>query len=78
MQRMEMIETGSATANQRAQSNLGSIASRAIKFCGEEIGELWPPMFAASAMASWGTNPGSGSVTKQAGRGTHDRTGRKG
>lgn len=52
MSTMEIMDTGSATANQLAQSSLGSIAARAIRFCGDDIGELWPPMLAAKAMAS--------------------------
>ena len=47
---MDMADTGRATANQLAQSNGGSMACSAIRFCGEEIGELWPPMLAANAM----------------------------
>jgi len=27
------------------------MAWRAIRFCGDEIGELWPPILAASAIA---------------------------
>ena len=41
-----------ATANHEAQSIWGSMACMAMRFCGEEMGEDWPPMFAARAMAS--------------------------
>jgi hypothetical protein len=51
MRTIEIAETGSETANQLAQSSDGSIAWSAIRFCGEEIGELWPPIFAARAIA---------------------------
>lgn len=49
-----MLETGIATKNQRPQSSGGCIACKAIKFCGDEIGDDCPPMLAASAIASWG------------------------
>ena len=52
MRTMETADTGKATANHLSQSMGGSISLRAIKFCGEEIGELWPPIFAARAIAS--------------------------
>jgi len=52
MSTIEMAETGIATANQEAQSRGGSMACRAMRFCGEDMGEDWPPMFAARAMAS--------------------------
>lgn len=47
---MEMADTGIDTANQLAQSSGGSIAARAMRFCGDEIGDDCPPIFAASAM----------------------------
>lgn len=47
-----MPETGSAIMNQRPQSSGGSIACSAIRFWGDEIGDDWPPMLAASAIAS--------------------------
>ena len=52
MSTIESAETGSETANHEPQSSGGSIAASAIRFCGDEIGELCPPMFAASAMPS--------------------------
>ena len=52
MRMMDTADTGSETANHRAQSNFGSMSCKAIKFCGEDMGELWPPMLAASAIAS--------------------------
>ena len=56
MTRIEMAETGSATANQLPQSRGGSIACSAMRFCGEDMGELCPPIFAASAIASCTTS----------------------
>lgn len=50
MSTTEMPETGSATANQLAQSSCGSISCSAMRFCGEEMGELCPPILAARAM----------------------------
>lgn len=52
IRRIEMPETGRATANHCAQSSGGSIACKAIRFCGDEMGELCPPIFAARAIAS--------------------------
>jgi hypothetical protein len=52
MSSIEMKETGSATMNHCPQDMGGSISLRAMRFCGDDIGELCPPMFAASAMAS--------------------------
>ena len=52
MRMIETADTGKATANHPSQSIGGSISARAIKFCGEEMGELWPPIFAARAIAS--------------------------
>lgn len=49
---METNETGRATANHCNQLIGGFICPKAITFCGEEIGELCPPMFAANAIAS--------------------------
>lgn len=49
---IETAETGNATANHEAQSISGSIAASAIRFCGDEMGELCPPMLAAKAIAS--------------------------
>jgi len=49
---METAETGKATANHEAQSIAGSIAAGAMRFCGDEMGELCPPILAAKAMAS--------------------------
>jgi len=51
MSNIEMAETGKATTNHLAQSSGGSIAWRAMRFCGEDMGELWPPILAARAMA---------------------------
>jgi hypothetical protein len=53
MRRRERKDTGRLTANQDAQSKRGFMASRAMRFWGEEMGELCPPMLAASAIASW-------------------------
>jgi hypothetical protein len=50
---METADTGSATMNQDAQSSGGTMACSAMIFWGEEIGELCPPIFAASAIASY-------------------------
>ena len=52
MSTIESAETGSETANQEPQSSAGSIAPIAIRFCGDEMGEDCPPMFAARAMPS--------------------------
>lgn len=52
MRTIEIADTGRETANHPSQSTGGSISASAIKFCGEEIGELWPPIFAARAIAS--------------------------
>ena len=52
MSTIEMAETGSATMNHVDQSMGGSIAPIAMRFWGDEMGELWPPMFAARAIAS--------------------------
>lgn len=49
---IETAETGRATANHDAQSSAGSIFWSAIRFCGDEMGELCPPIFAANAIAS--------------------------
>lgn len=50
---IETAETGRATANHDAQLTLGSdISASAIRFCGDDMGELCPPMLAAKAMAS--------------------------
>lgn len=43
-------DTGMATANQESHPRGGSMYSSAIRFCGDEIGEDWPPMFDARAM----------------------------
>ena len=51
MRTIEMDDTGIETANHLDQSSLGSISASAIRFCGEEMGDAWPPMFAARAMA---------------------------
>jgi hypothetical protein len=56
MSNIEMAETGKATTNHLAQSSGGSIAWRAMRFCGEDMGELWPPILAARAMASCNKN----------------------
>lgn len=53
MRIIEIADTGSATANHFPQSSWGSISWRAIRFWGEEMGELWPPMFAANAIPSY-------------------------
>jgi hypothetical protein len=53
MSTVDIPETGRATKNQRPQSSGGSIACKAIKFWGDEIGDDCPPMLAASAIASW-------------------------
>ena len=50
MRTMEIPDTGRATANQLNQSRGSSIACNAIIFCGDEIGELCPPILAAKAM----------------------------
>jgi hypothetical protein len=52
MRRIEMKETGSATMN-HCHDTGGCIYFRAMRFCGEEIGELCPLMLAANAMASY-------------------------
>lgn len=52
MRMMETAETGNDTTNHWPQSKGSSISSRAIRFWGDEIGELWPPIFAAKAIAS--------------------------
>jgi len=46
-----MKETGSATANHCPQDTGGSMYFMVMRFCGEEMGELWPPMLAANAIA---------------------------
>lgn len=53
MRKMDIAETGSATANHFPQSRGGSMCCRAIRFWGDDIGELWPPTFAARAMANY-------------------------
>ena len=45
-------DTGIATANHSSQSTGGSMYESVIRFCGDEIGELCPPILAARAMAS--------------------------
>jgi hypothetical protein len=55
MRTMEMAETGRETANHCSQSMGFFMADRAMRFCGELIGEAWPPMFAASAIPSCST-----------------------
>jgi hypothetical protein len=58
--------TGSEMANQLSQEMGGSIAPRAIKFCGEEMGEAWPPILDASAIAIYTsalTEPGPVGLT---------------
>ncbi len=40
MRTIEMAETGSETANHEPQSSCGSIKPIAMRFCGEEMGEL--------------------------------------
>jgi len=52
MRIIEIPETGRATANHCAQPKGWSMASIAIRFCGDEIGELCPPILAANAIAS--------------------------
>lgn len=77
MSRTDMAETGSATANHRAQSSGGSMACSAIRFWGEDIGELCPPTFAARAMPNY-TPPGGSlisSTTATAGGGLTIRQG---
>lgn len=43
-------ETGIATANHDSHDRGGSMYSKAIRFCGEEMGDDWPPMLDARAM----------------------------
>jgi hypothetical protein len=51
MAMMDTEATGSEMANHCAQERGVSIIPRAIRFCGEEIGEAWPPMLDARAIA---------------------------
>lgn len=60
-----MPETGSAIMNQRPQSSGGSIACSAIRFWGDEIGDDWPPMLAASAIASCVARGGGSRLERQ-------------
>ena len=53
MRKIEIPDTGRATINHCIQLTWGSMACSAIKFCGDEIGELCPPILAASAIASY-------------------------
>lgn len=53
MSTMDITDTGIETANHLPQSRGGSISPMAIKFWGEEIGDVWPPILAASAIASY-------------------------
>jgi len=48
---IDEVDTGIEMANHDAHEIGGSIEPSAIKFCGEEIGEAWPPMLEARAMA---------------------------
>ena len=52
IRKIEIPDTGRATKNHCAQLTWGSMAASAIRFCGDEIGELCPPILAASAIAS--------------------------
>ena len=63
MRMMEMKETGRATPNHDPHPIGDSISPIAIRFWGEEIGELWPPILAARAMASWLSDMWSASTT---------------
>ena len=48
---MEQDATGREMANHCSQSRAGSMAWRAMRFWGEEMGEACPPMLEARAMA---------------------------
>ena len=76
MSTIESADTGSATANHEPQSSGGSIAASAIRFCGDEMGELCPPMLAASAMPSCASarpREATGGRRRQRGRWTSGR-----
>lgn len=50
IRRMEMMQMGSATKNQAPQPGCGFMFWRAMRFCGEAIGDAAPPMLELSAM----------------------------
>ena len=50
MSRMLMMQTGRATKNQIPQPGGGDMFCRAMRFCGEAMGEAAPPMLEAWAM----------------------------
>lgn len=50
MSRIEIIQTGSAIKNQIPQPGAGDMFCKAMRFCGEAIGDAAPPMLEAKAM----------------------------
>ena len=44
-------DTGMEMANHSSHDNGGLMDPRAMRFCGEEMGEAWPPILDARAMA---------------------------
>lgn len=51
MAMIDTVATGSDIANHCSQESGTSMLPSAIRFCGEDIGEAWPPIFAAKAIA---------------------------
>jgi hypothetical protein len=47
----EDVATGMEMANHCSHVIGGSMAPSAIRFCGDEMGEAWPPMLDAKAIA---------------------------
>ena len=52
-----MRDTGIETRNHLPQSNCGFIAPKAIRFCGDEMGDERPPMFALRAIPNTSAGP---------------------
>lgn len=50
MKKMEVEATGMDTANQPSQEMGGFMYSRAMRFCGDEMGDAIPPMLDARAI----------------------------
>lgn len=51
MAKTDREDTGMEMANHWSHDRGGVISPKAMRFCGDEMGDAWPPMLAASAMA---------------------------
>ena len=51
MARTDREDTGMEMANHCSQDKGGDMSPRAMRFWGDEMGDAWPPMLAARAMA---------------------------